>query len=463
MPLNNRPTIIYNNIYSRLTATPQSVVKQVDDLISPKVPGYWFSDKWKQGLWDGRIHFMKSVTNVFPSGFVPVIITFLRNIGLDPQVQNFPMVSPSQIKDFKLDGIELRDYQFDAICACITNVRGVIGAATNSGKTEIAISVAKSLDMKTMFLTHSKYLLHQTAERFSDRLGEEVGKIGDGIWDPRDITIVMVQTLNKHLRTKEVKGFLDSIQILFADECHHLSSNTWYDIVMACNATFRFGLSGTPITGNEVNDARLIGATGPEIFRISNDSLISQGYSAVPKIKMAVCNDARCDEEYAEAYRKCIVESTVRNNMIVKEVEDDDKQTLIIVKMIDHGYIVRDLLRKHKVQCEFLSGQDPSENRIETVEDFKKGRIRALVVSTIFDEGADVPEIEKLIIAAGGKSQIRTLQRIGRGLRKKEGDNVLHVVDFIDSANQYLLDHSNKRYQDYIGEQFEVKIDGEIL
>ena len=74
------------------------------------------------------------------------------------------------------------------------------------------------------------------------------------------------------------------------------------------------------------------------------------------------------------------------------------------------------------------------------------------MISTIFDEGVDIPEVNVLIIAAGGKSEVKTIQRIGRGLRKKKVGGVL-VFDFKD-ASKFLDRHSIDRIKVYQKEGF---------
>ena len=72
------------------------------------------------------------------------------------------------------------------------------------------------------------------------------------------------------------------------------------------------------------------------------------------------------------------------------------------------------------------------------------------------DEGVDIVSINALIMAAGGKSQITTLQRIGRGLRHKKGENTLLVLDFLDKTNSYLEYHSKRRMKICKDEGFKI-------
>ena len=85
-----------------------------------------------------------------------------------------------------------------------------------------------------------------------------------------------------------------------------------------------------------------------------------------------------------------------------------------------------------------------------------------LVASTIFDEGVDIPEIDALILAGGGQSYIKNIQRVGRALRPKMHKDYVVIYDFLDGRNpkdkkDYLAQHTRSRIEDYKGQDFQVK------
>jgi superfamily II DNA or RNA helicase len=78
------------------------------------------------------------------------------------------------------------------------------------------------------------------------------------------------------------------------------------------------------------------------------------------------------------------------------------------------------------------------------------------IATPIFDEGVDVPGIDVLILAGGGKSNIKLLQRLGRGMRTDPDKVQLLVLDFIDDTNRYLFKHSEERLNVYEREDFQI-------
>jgi superfamily II DNA or RNA helicase len=129
---------------------------------------------------------------------------------------------------------------------------------------------------------------------------------------------------------------------------------------------------------------------------------------------------------------------------------------LILVNRIDHGKTLADLLPNSI----FVSGSDEAEYRNSVLDRMRTDDSGIFIATPIYDEGIDVPAVDTIILAAGGKSHVKLLQRIGRGLRKKENkENILTVHDFLDDTNMYLLEHSQERADTYASEKFETIID----
>jgi len=123
--------------------------------------------------------------------------------------------------------------------------------------------------------------------------------------------------------------------------------------------------------------------------------------------------------------------------------------TLIVVRELEHGRILSKMMG-----VPFVCGEDPSCVRNEILRQFPK--YGCVIASTIFEEGIDVPSISALVVACGGKSSIKTIQRVGRGMRPGK-DKKLYVVDFYDDFNRYLRRHSEKRIQLYEEHGYDVK------
>jgi len=397
-----------------------------------------------------------------PTGLIDRVIRIICKAGLDFSIDDrriFPGSQCTPLKDLALKGVKLRTYQKKAIHQCLVKERGILDLATNAGKTEIFIGLMKILNLKTLVLTHRKELLYQTSERIKERIGWSVDKVGDSLDESgNEATVAMVQTLSK-LDAKDLKTRLKDFHLLICDETHHSGSalKTYYKVGMHCPAFFRFGLSGTPFTKDEVKDLRMIGLLGPTIMKVSNADLVEEGFSAKPEITMTEIDQSRlAGLNYPDSYLQGIVHNAERNRKIYDKALELDLPTLIIVQQIEQEKNLKQMFESN--HCQFIWGEQSSEERQKALKDFKRGRVKYLISSVILDEGIDLPSIRHLILGAGGKSSIRTIQRLGRALRIDEGKDKVYISDFLDVGNQYLQAHARRRKRDYEKEGFEVSV-----
>jgi len=426
-------------------------------ILSCYVPGYKFTKAYKQGRWNGKKYFLTG-RGVFPTGLLPYA---LKKVPGWIQMRKVDKRKIPQVvlRDPHLEGITLRPYQRAAIFTSCSKRRGVIEAPAGSGKTEIAIGIISCLLYpKTLYLVHQKDLMYQTARRIENRLKYEPGIVGDGNYNEKKITVATVQTLWSRLKEPVVNLFLRNIELLIIDECHHASATTWYRIAMKTHAPFRFGLSATPLVASSLRDMKLAAATGPVIVKIREGKLAEYGYLSSPKIIMVTVNTPFLPPQmpYQMAYEQGIVRNAARNlliEQIAKRLTSEGRTVLVLVETIEHGQRLSELL-----DARFLSGRETKEVREETVLSFSRGEIDLLIATKILDEGIDAPAVSGVIMAAGGKSYVRCIQRIGRSMRVAEDKKDPLVFDFVDGCHPYLERHSLKRMEFYRKKNYRVSV-----
>jgi len=443
--------------YVKDVANAPKALAVIRDTCRARPSGYRFMKKYKMGVWDGYISLMQSL-NRFPTGLLWMVSKRLQAEGFHLTFtinSKYIDYSEESIKPDILQGVTLRDYQTDAISKLLSRKRGIAKMATNAGKTEVMAGIIKVLGIpNTLVIVNRKELLHQTADRFETRLGIKVGKIGDGIWQPETVTVAMIQTLYSKLQNTWMGN-----QLLMVDECHHTSSDKTLDIINKISGAYRYGFSGTPLKHEVLADMKLVSATGRLLFEVTNSQLIDAGYSATPVVYVTtITNDVddMYDADYQKAYKEMIVGNDHRNFLVADKAKASEGVVLIIVNLINHGHTLNKLIPGSL----FVHGSHDSEYRIGVLEKMRSGAPGIYIASPIFDEGVDVPAIDTIILACGGKSHIKLLQRIGRGMRKKSSNgNVLTIHDFIDDTNKYLLKHSEERIDTYVAEGFETILD----
>lgn len=448
------------------------IVNLLDDALAIESKGAHFNPTVQQGRWDGRRHMFYKDGCTFPKGLMPRVKTLLREAGYkimkthDERKRVHGSIDLSRVKPDMLSGITLRPDQLRVIRAALTNGCGLLHVATGGGKTECGAAIAKVLVEKRMlFLVHTKQLLKQARERVALRLGtieEHIGVIGDGRFEPKHITIATVQSITRAASAahkKIISDYLKTIEVLILDETHHASAKSFYRLLQRIDAPWRFGMSGTPFGLADGKGLMVEGAFGPVVERVTNDELIKLGVNARPTIRMVAVDrpEIASDLDWQGVYKEGIVLNSHRNRLVAlwsSKFAKKDWPTLVIVRELQHGDLLCDLLGALGVRHAFVHGQMPTEEIERQKHRLTEGQIRVLVASPIFGEGVDIPSVRALVIADGGQSTAAVLQKIGRGLRRKAGDNRLDVVDFADSTHRWLARHSQERIALYEAEGF---------
>jgi superfamily II DNA or RNA helicase len=464
---------IYAN-YTFISGTFDPAV--VDQATRFRKSGYRYSSGFKARGWDGYTRLFSKPKSAFPTGLKDRVIRIYK--------KKYPK-SVFDLQDHRcfkktkkitktvpdLVGITLRPHQLRACNSMLRKKHGVLWASTNSGKTECAIAVIKTLNLPTLFLVKGKDLVVQTYERFKSRLGDDadVGLVMADTWDVRKFTVASADTLARRFNPttittkssenqRKVRELLDDTQVMIIDECHTSAATGLWNIGRYCKASYRFGLSGTPFKRGDKQDLKLIALTGEVCCKITNKEMIEHGISTPTEIKFVEMERPKLQAqlEYVDAYDLGISNNIYRNHVICRAAQqfyDAHKNVLIIVKNISHGNLLDRMLDDFKPEAfmphKFIHGDTPLEERTEAIHDFKNGLFKVLITSSILDQGVDIPNIDVLIFAAGGKSYIRAIQRVGRGLRVNDGKDKLTVIDFCDKTHRYLAKHSIERISAY--------------
>jgi len=437
-----RVEILEGPIYSKVLNPERRLESIIDQATSFRAKGYYFSTAYKEGRWNGVRHLYSKRFHTFPSGLLPRVREVLHRCGLKVLVISHN--EPALVQPRFDTKPPLRDYQKEAVRVGLAKRRGIFHCALGSGKTVMSVSLIKSLDQPTLFLVHRKELLYQTVDVLRENLNK-VGKIGDGIFSPEKVSVASFQTLVSQLDTSKVQKLLRSTKVVVTDECHHIASKTLYKVLMKIPAPFRYGLSATSLDRDDNKNMLTVAALGPIIFKLSAEPLIQKKLLLRPEVFIISVKEPKLNCEYEEARKYGIVHNKVRNEMIVGIArKHPNLSTVILVREIEHGKILSKTLG-----CPFVYGGQPTEYRQESLKKFRKKKEKLIVVSNIWGEGVDVVNLNVIIIAAGGKSTIQSIQRLGRGMRYDVKFPRLIVYDFYDETNTYLLQHSKKRIADY--------------
>jgi len=239
---------------------------------------------------------------------------------------------------------------------------------------------------------------------------------------------------------------------ILVSNCHHLSANSYVETMKVCKSSyFRGGLSATPETGTG-RDMVLQAYAGSIVAQVSASYLIEHEYLVRPKIyylqgsKNAAYKFSR--KKYKTIYKLYIVNNAYRNQLIVdcvKRLHGLNKSILITVTTKNHGHLLLKMIRAiDGISCEFIYSHVDKMLRKKYIDQVRNKQLDVILGTSLADEGLNIPALDSLILAGGGKSPTRVIQRIGRTLRLSDGKTEAIVIDFKDNL-RYLIGHYKKR------------------
>lgn len=492
-------SVVYQDLKSKLGYIPEDayfMIKSVNEANKIK------NEKWQRDKeWDGTISTVcynkkfckcsiKKEGTHFPTGLIFQAISLLKSHNIDFELVDIRKKHPRDQWLKLSDDFDIsKPYQTKVISDACSRVRGIIKAATGSGKTAMISGIIAALGKyPTVVYVPSQDLLFQTAaeiERFiTDHDGNKikVGLIGGGVKKIENINVMTIQTAVRALggvwirfddedvdddntdisdRQEEIKNLIQNTKVLFFDECQHCRSETCQIISdYSVNAQYRYGCSGTPYR-DQGDDILIESCFGETICDINASYLIKQGFLVRPTIYFKYFNNMKGSSKssYVNIYKEAIVQNDLRNAYIAqqaKKLAHEGRSVLILCKQLKHGRILNKMIEGSI----FLHGSTSKKNRLDHLNKMRDEEEKITIASTIFDQGINVRALDGLILAGSGKSPTRALQRIGRTLRKYPGKDDAIVIDFWDDC-KYLKEHSRAREKIYKTEkEFKIIKDG---
>lgn len=473
-----------------------SVLQEISEAFTFKVPGAEFMPAYKSRMWDGKIRLVNAMTRTMYAGLYRRVREFCEERGYvvedgsDFTQQEF---SVKEAKEF-LESLNLpekvkpRDYQVKAFIHAIRNKRCVLLSPTASGKSLIIYLITRYYNVKTLIVVPTVSLVHQLEGDFKD-YGSEASRVGSdadegdagqrGDWTGRvhkifsgqdreaeaQVTITTWQSIYK-LK----KDWFEDYELVIGDEAHLFKAKSLATIMTNLSSTgYRFGLTGT-LDGTQTHKLVLEGLFGPVHRVVSTSELMEQKHVSDLKIKCIVLSHTEEDRKLlrGKTYQEemdFLVSCPSRNRFIKNLAISFEGNSLILFQYVEkHGKILYDMLKNENRKVFFVHGGVEGDER-EEIRHIVASESDAIIVASYgtFSTGINIPSIANLVFASPSKSKIRNLQSIGRSLRKADGKDVATLYDLADdlswkSKRNYTLDHFAERVKIYNEEGFSYKL-----
>ncbi|MEM0198908.1 MAG: DEAD/DEAH box helicase [Desulfurococcaceae archaeon] len=392
------------------------------------------------------------------------VIDFLKSIGVpvnDPQ--KLVAEKPLMIKP-TLVNVKLRSYQEEALEAWLrNNGSGIIALPTGSGKTLIAVAALVEKSVKTLIIAYTREQLYQWRDFILKYTSIPSSMVGLFYGEEKRLAPVTVSTYQSAFRNMGILS--PHFDFLIVDEVHHLPADKFKYIAYHSLAKYKMGLSATP-EREDGKHVELFPLLGNLVYYKSPSELAEQGYLAsyeVIVVRVSLTPQERLlyskikkqietlmtklpEEIITMSNRKerfkRILKEAYRGNSVAKEIlklysdlrmlvatsnSKIEKAVEIALKEIEKGnkiivftqYVDQAKTIASRVQGYLLTGETPDQDRKRILESFKTQHKGILVVTTVGDEGIDIPDANVGIIVSGTGSRRQFIQRLGRLLRPK--------------------------------------------
>ena len=427
---------------------------------------------YKLGRWDGT----KTYFSIGGTGYLAhldVILPIIESDGYDIEVEDlrqhqditFTPVTENYWADKGKtwpkghpnagDPIILRDYQYDVVNKFLENPQSLQEVATGAGKTITTATLSALCEPygRTMVIVPNKSLVVQTEEDYRN-LGLDVGVyFGDRKELNRTHTICTWQSLNvldkKSYDTEALTlaEFAEGVNAIIIDEVHQAKAEVLTKLLTQNfkNCPIRWGLTGT-VPKEAWEFQGILASIGPVINNVSAHDLQEKGVLAQLHINILQTNEVQVFRSFADEYAFLVTDDS-RLTWIANKVKELSLtgNTLVLINRIDTGKKLIERLP----EAVFVSGGMKLDDRKDEYDEIKTSDDKIIIATYgVAAVGINIPRIFNLVLLEPGKSFVRVIQSIGRGIRKAEDKDHVEIYD-ITSACKYSKRHLTERKKYY--------------
>jgi len=473
-----------NEVYLHVDAE-QSTLMEMSAHFEFFVPGYQFMPAFRNRMWDGKIRLLDMRTRQIYTGLLHHIEQFAQDrdytIEYDSALTTAQEFSLREAEHFA-DGFSMpfkaRDYQLKALVSAVRTGRKLLECPTASGKSLIAYLLVRYYHThKFLIIVPTKSLVAQLYTDF-----DEYGKGNN--WRSKNVVHYIMAGQEKQTNRRIVistwqslhkmpKKYFAQYDAVIGDECHLFKSKSLTSIMTKLtHASVRIGMTGT-VQDAQTHVLVLEGLFGKQKKIITTKELIDQKHLAALSIKAIALKHppAECARVARMKYHEeveYLVSSDRRNSFITNLATSLEGNTLVLFQYVQkHGDKLYALIKKRAKKGRkvfYVFGGTDVEMR-ESVRAIVETEKDAIIVASngVFSTGTNIKNLHNIIFGHPGKSKIRTLQSIGRVLRKSTTKDSATLYDIIDDLahnkhKNFAIKHFLERHKYYVAEQFPTKI-----
>ena len=460
--------IIKDEVNVKLEGLDLTTRKDLVNKFKYEIPGARYLPAVRLGRWDGKVAYFQLGGSTYIN-LLPDILPVLDQRGYDIDVEDireyrttfdFEQVTEDTFADILWpkghpaagQPIVLRDYQIEIINKFLENPQCMQEVATGAGKTIMTAALSASVEKygRSIVIVPSKSLVTQTEADYIN-MGLDVGVLfGDRKEYTKTHTICTWQSLNalvknsKNYETDVTIGeFIEGVVCVMVDEAHSAKADALKSMLTTIFARvpIRWGLTGT-VPKEEYAFQALHCCIGPVIGRLSASELQEAGHLSNCHVNIVQLADYVEYKDY-QAELKYLLETEDRLDYIAELINKiaETGNTLVLVDRVGPGKSLASKINN----AVFVSGATKAKDRKDEYDDVAISDDKVIVATYgVAAVGINIPRIFNMVLLEPGKSFVRVIQSIGRGIRKAEDKDFVQIWD-ITSTCKFAKRHLTKR------------------
>lgn len=404
-----------------------------------------------------------------PRGCEDAVTTMLESLGVAYEMIDETNHGKPVAVAFK--GKE-RDEQLDAINSLMPYTNGVLAATTAFGKTVTAAALIARKKVSTLVLVHSKALLLQWHERLTDFLEIEFAEPATsrkrgrkkvfspiGCLDSTSNTlhgVIDIALMQSCFENGEVRPFVREYGMVIVDECHHVSSITFENVLRHITAHHVYGLTATPIRKDGLQPIIFM-QCGPIRFSADAKTQIQkQSFLRYLVPRFTSYRSVTDNRQSFALLSQSLAESELRNTLIVEDVLNAvtaGRTPIILTGRTSHVKLLSGMLKPHISHVIQLTGEGTAKSKREILQglhDIPQNSPLVIVATGKYvGEGFDYPRLDTLFLALPISWKGLVAQYAGRLHRENEGKADVRIYDYIDIHEPVCESMYRKRLKGY--------------
>ena len=467
--------IIKDEVNVKLEGLDLVTRRKLTNKFKYEIPGARFMPAVRLGRWDGTVSFFSqgglTYVNLLDE-IIPLLEQYNYTFDLTDERQHYDLhfdkVTADSFAHVKWpeghnnagEQIQLREHQVEVINNFLDNPQCLQEVATAAGKTIITAALSKLIEPygRSIIIVPNKSLVTQTLEDYVN-MGLDVGVyFGDKKEVGHTHTIATWQSLNILEKKRQngeddlIEEFKRDVICVIVDEVHMAKADVLKRLLTNVYGyvPIRWGLTGT-VPKKEYEFKSLHVSLGDVINKVSAVELQEKGLLAQLQIEIMQMVDWVEYKNYREEQTHLVTKPS-RIKYIGRLVQEMVKSgnTLILVDRVKSG----ELLQEAIPNSTFVSGATKSDDRKETYDEIQTEKDKVIIATYgVAAVGINLPRIFNLVLLEPGKSFVRVIQSIGRGIRKAKDKDFVQVWDLCSTA-KFSKRHLTERKKFYREAQY---------